>query len=747
MNALPNAIIRQGVLLEEQERLAEAIDLLEHGVRRFPEHPGLRELLAKGYATGRRYKEAAGHYEILTCLLPDAPTGYTGACTCYLAAGATDKADVVLLHAMSIFADPAEKLKLFKSLLAASQAHQPTSWLLGHLRSLIATCTAQGEHALALEAANLAFPMLPDPCTTITWKAEIALLRRDPEAAIFHWDELLEIRPGNPIAMLRKACIMADMHREDVAEALIRKVLDIVPHHSDAHLLYAQLAMNSGNLAEAFRRWRSGYMKNTEKSPVFHDALGGILAKHFTMASQGVETERTECEIINILLLQPKDHLVHTRMTVLGKIYFEAIKDGTKDEIGRAVHKRSTVLKRKQLNVCAAINMLIFGFDQKDFTSEELIRVHMQNFNPDHFFCIMQSKTSKEHLYNFITSEKLRGITISELAFYYISSFPFMLDKQKSNTLSEDLTTAFNEHKELSNNITIKYFYNKTTAEGLLGSAKNTSTAYPWMSKPALGRIHYPDRPLRIAVCISGQMRGYRHAFPTWTSLKLDEHKTSYFVHTWKDIGAITKQNADRLSSFPRNVQSYSAMRWRKTYKHTTIDDLDIIDYYKCKDVRIEDDKTGVYSLFSNSMKMHYKIHACHDLALQYDEYDLIIRIRPDKELGANSEIDWHRIAYDSDRERIVFTDGDLIDFYPLAGLAIGDQFAVGGPESMNIYASTWSFTNIARQTQLPLFPHNFDGHVNITHMLLLHGIRPQKMHEINFGRLMEATELLEQKP
>jgi hypothetical protein len=42
---------------------------------------------------------------------------------------------------------------------------------------------------------------------------------------------------------------------------------------------------------------------------------------------------------------------------------------------------------------------------------------------------------------------------------------------------------------------------------------------------------------LRIAVCISGQLRGFRQAYPTWTRLGLDHHDCFFAVHAWKKIG------------------------------------------------------------------------------------------------------------------------------------------------------------------------------------------------------------------
>ena len=45
------------------------------------------------------------------------------------------------------------------------------------------------------------------------------------------------------------------------------------------------------------------------------------------------------------------------------------------------------------------------------------------------------------------------------------------------------------------------------------------------------------SRPLRVALCVSGQLRGYKEAFPSWPSLGLDDHQVTTFVHTWQSVG------------------------------------------------------------------------------------------------------------------------------------------------------------------------------------------------------------------
>ncbi len=59
------------------------------------------------------------------------------------------------------------------------------------------------------------------------------------------------------------------------------------------------------------------------------------------------------------------------------------------------------------------------------------------------------------------------------------------------------------------------------------------------MTKQAVtrGNAVRPKRKLRIAVCISGQLRGYRQVFASWHHLGLERHDADYFVHVWRRIG------------------------------------------------------------------------------------------------------------------------------------------------------------------------------------------------------------------
>ena len=90
---------------------------------------------------------------------------------------------------------------------------------------------------------------------------------------------------------------------------------------------------------------------------------------------------------------------------------------------------------------------------------------------------------------------------------------------------------------------------------------------------------------------------------------------------------------------------------------------------------------------WSNQDKMHAKIEACFSLVADSGrEYDLILRIRPDKPIKLVAFDPWQlrRICHE---RPVLFADyaADLNYANPM----IGDQFAIGAPRPMQIYSST----------------------------------------------------------
>jgi hypothetical protein len=208
----------------------------------------------------------------------------------------------------------------------------------------------------------------------------------------------------------------------------------------------------------------------------------------------------------------------------------------------------------------------------------------------------------------------------------------------------------------------------------------------------------------------------------------------------------------EQRGGFPRSfVQKYNPLvlqvglqtmraRFPRFYAAFTgrseVTEAELRDVYRTDHVVVEDDAGEPFSALTNPMKMYYKVQAAHDLACSLGrEFDLFIRLRPDKEVVAG-EVDWERSRDASGRDRMVFCDyGPVIT--PTGDLIFGDQFAAAGGEAMDVYARTWRDTGSALSGQFG-YARQFAGHVNFVSNLLYHGVTAAGIPGLRFGRLFD---------
>jgi len=169
---------------------------------------------------------------------------------------------------------------------------------------------------------------------------------------------------------------------------------------------------------------------------------------------------------------------------------------------------------------------------------------------------------------------------------------------------------------------------------------------------------------MKIAVCISGQMRNFHTTIESLKKYLLDLHDCDLFIATWTDSGIST--DVGRL--FPKGVGEYFSNQLENDSKYfiskysVLVPDFiekkcvlpsDLKIYPNLKSYIIEDmpdnyesDKVlgGVYypNVLQKSyprryhnLSMFYKINQCNDLKRDYEKkynikYDLVVRIRPD---------------------------------------------------------------------------------------------------------------------
>ncbi|MES1201247.1 MAG: hypothetical protein ABUS57_07330 [Pseudomonadota bacterium] len=278
------------------------------------------------------------------------------------------------------------------------------------------------------------------------------------------------------------------------------------------------------------------------------------------------------------------------------------------------------------------------------------------------------------------------------------------------------------------------------SAEGVLGRAQRLRNA----PRKAL------RSPPRIALCVSGQLRGYDRCAPTWAKLGFEAPNVDTFVHTWRNIGRKYPfaGHAERcfsgafIDAFRSGVrimgqrpleQAYpSLFAWFKA--HADIDEAALRDLYKTDHIVIEDDSTPAFASFSNSDKMYDKTQRCYELARDSGrDYDLIVRIRPDKPVQSAAALDWIAIGAELSAKRKIYADvGPFLHY--AAQYGIGDQFAVGDTETMALYSTAYEQTRAAKAAPRYGFPGMCHPHSNFAAAAFAAGIRVAGMPNVVFG-------------
>lgn len=270
-----------------------------------------------------------------------------------------------------------------------------------------------------------------------------------------------------------------------------------------------------------------------------------------------------------------------------------------------------------------------------------------------------------------------------------------------------------------------------------------------------LPALHIRKRRLRVAICVSGQLRGYELALASWRRTLLSGTDPVFFLHSWKAIGRSTAEPFRSVlpfagTCFPeayrmqvgligydaaqaRYPTLFSCLKGEALAEASTLAAL-----YGSEHVVLENEQAPEFAGFSNQQKMHYKIHAADQMARAAGEFDLFVRIRPDLEVKL-APFDWRDLHEAAQSRQVIYTEKAPGLHY--GQLMVGDQFAIATPDLMEVYARTWkSFPGLADMAPGGC-PAEFTGHVSLALTCWYHGIAMEKA-PIRFGKLLEARRM-----
>lgn len=224
----------------------------------------------------------------------------------------------------------------------------------------------------------------------------------------------------------------------------------------------------------------------------------------------------------------------------------------------------------------------------------------------------------------------------------------------------------------------------------------------------------------RVALCISGQLRGHKNAFSSMRKQIVEPLNADVFVHTWSKTGTGRTEGKKLhrfipysiLASLPDRYQTFEFVRsafptmFEAGEVSESVTQESLREVYRQKSGVIDEEndfEERAKALFGssvsiNQLKMYYSMFCANKLAAEYAaangfDYDIVIRARPDN-IVENFKIDIDEIRATENRTRVFGA------FFIVGG--ISDQFAVGQAPAMQTYCGGWKCLEECR-TPIPL--------------------------------------------
>ncbi len=287
----------------------------------------------------------------------------------------------------------------------------------------------------------------------------------------------------------------------------------------------------------------------------------------------------------------------------------------------------------------------------------------------------------------------------------------------------------------------ILYRRGEVKAKGLRAEDANWVRVNEAYSESIAGQQPFQPEPgrHRVAVCISGQLRGFDLAYPTIKKFMIDDLQADVFISTWRRRGI-------KMSGFHANLQTYFHDHFVNSVpleyygnnflrKFPSIEDVmvelgesDLVTddalsrLYPDAEIFIADEdefENRIAERFSsnaklfrariprNQIKMYYHIWKSNQMKCKAERrlgrrYDLVVRIRPDKELRSDMVSHAPLYPFEIFADKVKHRD------------SIGDRIAYGTSAAMDIYSDIWQRALDWEKGALPngfrrnIAPHTF---------------------------------------
>lgn len=743
--------------LRSAGQVADADALLTEAVVRFPTDPSVRFAWADAATAGGDRIEAHLRWEEVRQQLPDEARAWTESAHALIACARPDEADALLtagterlpdnpeiafhwaLHAGHFLAGDVALQRW--QVLRDRFPDRPAGYTFGAQAMQDNGAAAEAE-ALIAQAADR-FPNNPEVTRT---GAEIAVRRGELAAAAARFEAAVRLSPGD-IGIARRWIETLDaLQRHDDARAALDDVLRIWPQDREFLKRLAMLNIATGHFDGAMALWRS-----TMAMPDLADDLGHDLAWAIYGAGPQPELARETM----LYLIQEKDTGARDWLPRLaGMIQLRGLKTPLAYLAREIVEAASDApCDRATLDVlrCA----LLYEYTDEDM--RRFLRDYVAKGRvalTAHLFCQNYWKTKTGMFERFIAVfEQYLADKWQDLSWIAADNATELLAYLNFAAVHSDaayarIVGAMRDRLDLA---AMQAMGLHTVPGAVANIALETR-----IDAPAIAAA---PRRLRVAICVSGQLRGFQQAVPTWRNLRLDDHDVSVFVHVWKAIGRnwqriwfFARANAvlygtlvgpSGLAFLRERYPSLAAAAEAAAAQSNEADVPMLQAVYGTPHIRIEDDTRDPFRNRHNLWKMHYKVDRAHRLAREDGRsFDLMIRLRPDREFLPGVAPDWNAIHAQSRDRRMVFTDSPYL--FTERQTWLGDQFAVGTQDTMDVYAGIYSdMEGFARTGRYPPdVPDHIRPHTNLFYLCFYRGLIGRTMPDVSFGALLDPAML-----
>ncbi|EGR4458266.1 hypothetical protein PY199_002480 [Vibrio cholerae] len=487
-----------------------------------------------------------------------------------------------------------------------------------------------------------------------------------------------------------------------------------------------------------WRKWKKSFQQHPNLD--FYQASGEVLVS--LMKTESIRKEFSD-ELFSELIFQDDITVDSKSHPVICQLLFHHHEYDRQFYLYLLENIRSYLIKQKNKkvidNLCYATMLLTFGLVNKDERAN-LLKTHFYKFDLYSHWSFVLIGSS----YNAVWDQSLKD---------NLESIPIITEVLRNSSKRLDALGADDTFKMIflasicCQDITptlIEHARQMLIQDGVNEDIRDDLAFIAWKFKKLVKEKKNNIKPrLKLAVCVSGQLRGWENAFRSWKKIGFGDCDVTYIVHTWKDSGGGAPIPPKDERALPIAFQKVFRSTWNKIGEEkmlsqypeffsmwpqsgTEVEVCDLKRVYGTEHVYVDDDSIEPFRNMSNSEKMYYKISECQKVADNIGiDFDLIVRIRPDLEFIDNKQIDWHGIYQDCTYRRVLFCEAYSNYFFPGIGFCMPDHFAIASPDVMRGYASAYEMTkkhSSSENFNLTQFPQDFIAHRNVAYSTIYNG-------------------------